>query len=161
MARMFDLLQSLADRGMTLGSVESMTGGLFAARATDIPGASGVYRGGIVAYSAEVKEKVVGVNAGIIDKYGVVSEQVAKELARLGREKLGVDVVLAVTGNAGPTAEPGEAPVGQVYFSLATKDAVWTFGYKYEGDREQIRDQAVHMMINFGLSQFPPLPKED
>ena len=155
MSRMRDLLQNLADKGLTLGSVESMTGGLFAAKATEVPGAGNVFKGAIVSYSVPVKENLLGVNGKTISANGVVSERVAKEMALCGREKLGVDVALAVTGNAGPTAEPGEAKVGEVYFALATKDAVWAFGYHFEGNRQSIREQAVDMMVSFGLSQYP------
>lgn len=123
MSRMHDLLQNIADRGLTLGSVESMTGGLFAVKATDVPGASQVFKGGIVSYSNEVKERVLGVEPELLAKYGAVSEKVAKRMALYGLEKLGVDVVLAVTGNAGPSAEPGEAEVGQVYFSSRPRGA--------------------------------------
>ena len=153
MNRMHSLLQSLADKNKTLGTIESMTGGLFAARATEIPGASNVFKGSIVSYSSEVKEKVLGVNPKIIEEEGVVSELVAQQMAAKGRELLGVDVALSITGNAGPTAEPGDAPIGQVYLGLATKDGVWSFGYKFEGTREEIREKAVELMITFGLSQ--------
>lgn len=155
MKRMHDLLQNLADLGLTLGSVESMTGGLFAEKATEIPGASNVFKGAVVSYSSAVKINLLGVNPKTIESDGVVSERVAKEMAVCGREKLGVDVCLSVTGNAGPSCEPGEAKVGEVYFSLATKDAVWSFGYTFEGERQDIREQAVDMMVSFGLSQFP------
>ena len=153
MSRMHDLLQSLADKGKTLGSIESMTGGLFAAQATDIPGASNVFKGAIVSYSEEVKIKALGVDPNIIDEHGVVSELVAQQMAAKGREVLGVDIALSITGNAGPTAEPGDAPIGQVYLGLATKDGVWSFGYKFEGTRQEIRQKAVELMITFGLSQ--------
>ena len=153
MSRMHDLLQSLADKGKTLGSIESMTGGLFAAQATDIPGASNVFKGAIVSYSEEVKIKALGVDPNIIDEHGVVSALVAQQMAAKGREVLGVDIALSITGNAGPTAEPGDAPIGQVYLGLATKDGVWSFGYKFEGTRQEIRQKAVELMITFGLSQ--------
>ena len=155
MSQMHDLLQNIADRGLKLGSVESMTGGLFAARATEVPGASQVFKGAIVSYSNEVKEKLLGIEPELLERYGAVSEKVAKEMALYGLDKLGVDVVLAVTGNAGPTAEPGDAEVGQVYFSLATRSGIWTFGYRFEGERNEIREQAVEMMVSFGLSMFP------
>lgn len=155
MNRMHELLQNLADRGLTLGCVESMTGGAFAAEVTSVPGASNVFKGGIVSYSAELKTKLVGINPKDIEDEGVVSQRIAAEMARLGRKVLGVDVVLSVTGNAGPTAEEGEAPVGKAYFGLATKDGVWAFGYDFEGERNVIRAKAVELMINFGLSQFP------
>lgn len=155
MADMHDLLQTLADRRLTLGSVESMTGGLFAAEATCYPGASAVFKGGIVSYSEQVKAEIVGVDPKTIRAYGVVSAPVAEEMAARGREKLGVDVCVSVTGNAGPTAEPGEAPVGKVYFGFANENSVWSFGYDFQGTRQEIREAAVDMMIAFGLSHFP------
>jgi len=160
MSRMHDLLQNIADRGLTLGSVESLTGGLFAAHAAEVPGASQVFKGAIVSYSREVKEHLLGIDPKLIDRYGVVSEKVAKEMALFGLDKLGVDVVLSVTGNAGPTAEPGDAPIGQVYFSLATRSGVWTFGYLFEGERNEIREQASEMMVSFGLSMFPKVEEK-
>ena len=155
MNRMHSLLQNLADRGLTLGCVESMTGGLFAAEATSIPGASNVFKGGLVTYSVELKNKLLGLEPELIEKEGVVSQRVAEFMARNGREALNADVVLSVTGNAGPTAEEGEEPVGKAYFGLATKDGVWAFGYQFEGERNAIRKAAVEMMVTFGLSQFP------
>ena len=153
MSRMHDLLQNLANSGKTLGSVESMTGGLFAAKATAVPGASNVFKGAIVSYSREVKEKVLGIKGKLIDEEGVVSEVVAQQMAAKGREVLGVDVAISITGNAGPTAEPGKAEIGQVYLGLATEDGTWSFGYKLEGTRDEIREKAVELMITFGLSQ--------
>ena len=101
------LLQEYKEKGLTLGSVESMTGGLFSAKFTEIPGSSAVFKGGIVTYSAEEKINIVGVKKETIEQFGVVSEQVAIEMAELGRKLLNVDVCVSVTGNAGPTTEPG------------------------------------------------------
>lgn len=153
MSRMHDLLQNLANKGKTLGSVESMTGGLFAAKATEVPGASNVFKGALVSYTRDVKEKVLGIDPKLIDSEGVVSELVAQKMAAKGRELLGVDMALSITGNAGPSAEPGDAEIGQVYLGLATKDGTWSFGYKFEGTRQEIREKAVDLMITFGLSQ--------
>ena len=157
MNRMHEFLQNLADRRLTLGCVESMTGGLFASEVTSIPGASNVFKGGIVSYSVELKNKLVGLDLGLIEREGVVSQRVAEEMARKGREVLGVDVALSITGNAGPTAEEGEEPVGKVYLGLATAEGVWAFGYQFEGERNAIRKQAVDLMVTFGLSQFPKI----
>ena len=156
---MHDLLQGLANKHLTLGTVESMTGGLFAAEATSIPGASHVFKGSIVTYSNQIKTGLVGVSPATIQVHGVVSDAVAKEMARLGRQRLGVDVCISVTGNAGPTAEPGKAPVGEVHLALATKKAVWAFGVNCKGDRESIRKQAVDLMVQFGLSMFRPVER--
>lgn len=160
MSQMRDLLQNLGDQGLTLGCVESMTGGLFAAEATAIPGASSVFKGGIVAYTPAVKTKVIGVPQEMIDEKGVVSADVAQSMAQRGRRLLGADIVLAVTGNAGPTAEPGDAPVGQAYFALASKEGVWTFGYLFSGERNEIRKAAVDMMVRFGFSQVARIKAE-
>ncbi len=116
------LVSYLKDKNLTIGSVESMTGGLFAARITSVPGASKVFKGSIVSYSPLIKENVVGVNKETIAKYGVVSKQVAYEMAEKGRKVLDVDICVSITGNAGPTSEPGEAGVGELYIGLSTND---------------------------------------
>lgn len=152
---MHELLQNLADRNLTLGSVESMTGGLFAAKATEIPGASNVFKGALVTYSAQMKCNLLDIDPKLIEDNDVVSEAVAAEMARKGLERMGVDVVLAVTGNAGPTAEPGEAEVGVVCFALANDSGVWSFRYQLEGSRDEIREGAVDLMISLALSSYP------
>ena len=116
------LLLEYKEKGLTLGSIESMTGGLFSAKFTEIPGSSAVFKGGIVTYSSEEKINIVGVKKETIDKFGVVSIEVAKEMAELGRKLLNVDVCVSVTGNAGPTCEPGGKPAGCFYVGVSTKD---------------------------------------
>ena len=160
MNRMHELLQNLADRNLTLGTVESVTGGLFAAKATEVAGASNVFKGAVVSYTVPVKAALLGIDPEFIKNNDVVSEAVAAEMARKGRAVLGADVVLSVTGNAGPTAEPGKAEVGVVCFALATKDGVWALRYKFEGERNSIRAQAVDMMVSFALSSFPKVEKK-
>ncbi len=93
----------LRQRGLTLGVVESATGGLISHRLTNVPGSSDYYKGSVTAYSNEAKVKVVGVKAETIDQYGAVSSQVAEEMADGGRKVLGVDICLADTGIAGPS----------------------------------------------------------
>src|SRR5574344_1623344 len=107
------LLERFAEKGWSLGSVESLTGGLFSASICSIPGASRVYKGSIISYANEVKENLAHVKSETIEKYGVVSKEVAEEMALGGLEALNVSVCVSFTGNAGPTAEPGEAPVGE------------------------------------------------
>ncbi len=140
------LLEELKKYNLTLGSVESMTGGMFAAAVTDVPGASKVFRGAIVSYAKDIKYGIVGVHPETIEKYGVVSEQVAYEMAKYGREKLAVDICVAVTGNAGPTAEPGNAKVGTFYVAVATPYGVSIELYKKHGKRNDIRNKAVLAM---------------
>lgn len=140
------LLNRLVACNATLGSVESMTGGLFAAEFTKIPGASKVFKGSIVTYTSEVKRDLVGIKTETIQKYGVVSEQVAYEMAKEGRKRLGVDICVAVTGNAGPTCEPGGKPAGCFYVAVATSNGVEIEVYKKHGKRNDIRNKAVLAM---------------
>ena len=124
------LLETYKNKGLTLGSVESMTGGLFAAKFTAIPGSSKVFKGSIVTYATEEKINIVGVKKETVEKYSVVSEEVAKEMAEKGRELLNVDVCVSVTGNAGPTCEPGGKPAG--FFCLAISTENETFSKNYQ-----------------------------
>ena len=140
------LLEAFKEKGLTLGSVESMTGGLFSAKFTEIPGSSAVFKGGIVTYSVEEKIKLVGVKKETIDKYGVVSEEVAKEMAELGRKVLNVDVCVSVTGNAGPTCEPGGKPAGCFYVAVATKNDVVVKVFQKTQKRNRVRNSAVLAM---------------
>ena len=143
---MIELVQLLKEKSLTIGSVESMTGGLFASSITSVPGASKVYKGSVVSYSPLVKENVIGVKEETIEKYGVVSKEVAYEMAKEGREVLDVDICVSVTGNAGPTTEPGQAGVGEVYIGVSNKKNTQVIKKNFSGDREQIREQTLLAM---------------
>lgn len=122
----------------TLGSVESFTGGMFAAEITATPGASKYFKGSVVAYSNEIKEKL-----GVDTSNGVVNKEVAIEMALKGKEYLGVDVCVAFTGNAGPTAME-DKPVGLVYIAINEQ----VHELNLEGDRDSIRRQAIEFAKN-------------
>lgn len=113
--------KELARRGMTLACAESLTGGMVAARIVNVPGASNVLKGGIVAYNDEAKAELLGVSRETLEKHGAVSEQAALEMARGALKRFGADVGVSTTGNAGPDAQGG-APVGQVYVAVAFAD---------------------------------------
>ena len=136
------LLQEYKEKGLTLGSVESMTGGLFSAKFTEIPGSSAVFKGGIVTYSVEEKVNIVGVNKDTIERYGVVSKEVASEMAEKGRKLLNVDVCVSVTGNAGPTAMENK-PVGLVFIGVAIYDHVEVYRFELKGSRNDIQKEGV------------------
>jgi len=140
------LLSAYKQKGLTLGSVESMTGGLFAAKFTGIPGSSAVFKGSLVTYSVEEKVALLGIDKELIKKYGVVSKEVAVEMARLGREKLNVDVCVSVTGNAGPTTEPGGKPVGCFYVGVSTKEGTVAKRHQRSQKRNVVRNSAVLAM---------------
>lgn len=140
------LLKLYKEKGLTLGSVESMTGGLFAGKFTEIPGSSAVFKGSIVTYATEEKIKIVGVKKSTIDKFGVVSEEVAREMAEKGRKLLNVDVCVSVTGNAGPTCEPGGKPAGCFYVAIADKNQCVVKAYQKTKKRNGVRNSAVLAM---------------
>ena len=140
------LLEAYKEKGLTLGSVESMTGGLFSAKFTGIPGSSAVFKGSIVTYATEEKINIVGVKKETIEKFGVVSEQVAMEMAEQGRKLLNVDVCVSVTGNAGPTCEPGGKPVGCFYVGVSSKNGTFAKAYQKGQKRNSVRNSAVLAM---------------
>lgn len=143
------LLKVLQERKLTLGSVESMTGGKFASLFTDIPGASQVFKGSVITYWTEVKENVVGVSKKVIEKHGVVSKQVAEEMAKKGRKLLGVDICVSVTGNAGPTCEPGGKPAGYFCIAVSSKKGTFSKSFKINKKRNGVRNGAVLAMRDF------------
>ena len=126
------LMQLLSDRGYTVGTAESMTGGMVSARLTDLPGSSAVVKGGLVAYDSELKHRLLG----LTDITEVVTTDAAVAMARGARALLDVDVA-TVTGSAGP--EPMEKPVGTVIVGVATPDDVRARELRFSGDRERLR----------------------
>ena len=130
------------EKGLTLGSVESFTGGLFAKTITAVSGASRFYKGGLVTYATEEKARLLGIKQEDIDKYGVVSKEIAYQMAEKGRKVLDIDVCVSFTGNAGPDAMEGK-PVGEVYIGLAYQDEVKVYPFLLKGDRNSIQEEGV------------------
>ncbi len=139
----------LRQKGLTLGVVESATGGLISHRLTNIPGSSDYYQGSITAYSNEVKIRVVGVRAETIQKYGAVSPQVAEEMAEGGRKVLAVDICVADTGIAGPGGETPEKPVGLFCLGLAHRSGTYSRKHHFHGDREQNKLSAAETALRW------------
>lgn len=137
------VLEMLRERSLTLGLAESVTGGLVAGRITGIPGASEVFRGGVVSYASEVKFDLLGVTPG-----PVVSETAAGEMALGARRALGASVGLALTGVAGPTEQDG-MPVGTLCIGVAIGDAVHTKTLRLPGQRDQMRQMSVITALDF------------
>jgi len=132
----------LLRRNMTLATAESCTGGLVAEKLTAIPGASGVYRGGVVSYWTSVKADVLGVPREVLDTYGPVSEQCARAMAEGVRKLTGADLGVSVTGSAGPDADERGVPVGVVYVGLAAPDGTWCRALDF-GRRRRDRIQGL------------------
>ncbi len=133
----------LRRKGLSLGVVESATGGLLSHLITDVPGSSDYYKGSITSYSNEIKNRLVGVSQDTIGKYGAVSHQVAEEMARGGRKALDVDICLADTGIAGPGGATPEKPVGLFYIGLSRETATESRKHIFSGDRAQNKLEAA------------------
>ncbi len=130
------LLNLLSERGWTIGTAESMTAGMVAARITAEPGASRVFRGSVVSYATDLKEKLLGVDAET-SATAVVSARTAQQMAEGARQTLGVDVGVGITGSAGP--DSASAPVGVAFVGIATPEATAARRLQMPGDRERIR----------------------
>ncbi len=151
----------LAGHGLTLGTAESCTGGLIAARCTDISGSSAWFSGGIVSYANSVKEAVLGVPADMLRTHGAVSEPVVLSMARGAQRVLGVDCAVAVSGVAGPTGGTPDKPVGTVWVAIAVPESLLPQGaeaecHHFSGKRGEVRDQTVYAAISRLLSLFSP-----
>ncbi|MDD5288473.1 MAG: CinA family protein [Dehalococcoidales bacterium] len=133
-----EVIGIMRQKKLTLGAVESATGGLISHLLTNVPGSSDVYQGSVVSYSNTVKNKVVGVKAATLKQYGAVSAQVAEEMALGGRKVLGVDICVADTGIAGPGGATDGKPVGLFYIGLAHKGGIISSRkHIFNGTREE------------------------
>jgi nicotinamide-nucleotide amidase len=141
--------QLLRQKGLTLGVVESASGGLISHRITNIAGSSDYYKGSVTAYSNQVKSGVVGVREATLNQYGAVSPEVAEEMARGGRKILGADICIADTGIAGPGGESAGKPVGLFYIGLSHGESTWSRKHNFQGDREQNKQSAAEAALQW------------
>jgi len=148
-----ELERALKERGVTLGVAESITGGLMAKRLTDVPGASRVFRGGVVSYTDEVKRDVLGVPQQMLDEYGAVSAPVARTMAEGARRVLGCDIALSATGVAGPDRDDRGNPVGTVFVGIATSEGSRVCALEPDGGatREQLRKRTADAAFALAL----------
>ena len=143
------VLALLSQAGETIAVAESCTGGLVAARLTDLPGSSAAVRGGVVVYSDEAKVALAGVDAPLIAAHGAVSREVAVALADGARGALGADVGVGVTGIAGPGGGSDEKPVGLVWLSVGHRDGRrLTRSINVPGGRADVRDRATTVALH-------------
>jgi nicotinamide-nucleotide amidase len=136
------VLDLCRERGWTLATAESSTGGLVAARLTSVPGSSDVFVGSVVAYANEVKESELGVPAALIAAHGAVSAEVAAAMAAGARARLNADVAVSTTGIAGPGGGSPEKPVGLVFLHANTPENSRGIEFTLPGDRETVRSRA-------------------
>lgn len=137
------IVRLLKERDLTLTTAESCTGGLIAARITDVPGASEVFKQGLVTYSNRAKRKLLDVKKSTLKEYGAVSDKTAKEMAKNGAFITGADICISVTGLAGPDGGTPEKPVGLVYIGCSYQNATVVKEFRFKGERRKVRELAV------------------
>jgi PncC family amidohydrolase len=152
-ARLIREYQAKTGKSLTIGAVESATGGRVADRITNVPGSSEYFKGSVVAYNNEIKIALLGVKKVTIENYGAVSEQTALEMAQGGRKLLNVDICVSDTGIAGPSGDTPEKPVGLFYLSLTTKDESLSQKHVFQGSREKNKRDATEAVLNM-LKQY-------
>ena len=150
--------QLLHEQGLTLSAAESCTGGLAAKRITDLPGASQIFKGGVVCYTNEVKHHLLGVPQEILDEYGAVSAETARALALGACRVLGSDLSVSITGVAGPEPDDRGNPVGLVYIGLAHGDQVWVKETRLGQARDRVRNSAVLTAFDLVRRHLTGLP---
>lgn len=141
------LVRSLVRRGLTVACAESFTGGLLLDVLTDVPGASRILQGGIVAYADEVKRAHLGVTRSQLKAHGAVSAVVARAMARGVRRRLGADVGLGTTGIAGPAGATATKPVGLSYVAVAIGRRSWVHRAVHRGGRRRVKALAVQQAL--------------
>jgi nicotinamide-nucleotide amidase len=137
----------LIERGETIASAESLTGGLVAAALTSVPGASAAFRGGIVAYATDLKAAVLGVPDDLLEQRGAVDRAVAEAMAEGARSRLGTTVGIATTGVAGPDPAEGK-PVGTVFVAVAGPGGTASRELALTGDRPAVRAASVEGVLD-------------
>ncbi len=141
--RVAEVSEALVRRGLRLALAESCTGGLVSARLTDRAGSSRFLEAGLVTYSNEAKTSLLGVDPGVIEAHGAVSEAVARAMLDGARRVTGAEAGIAITGIAGPDGGTPEKPVGTVWIGAAVGEAVRVVRYRFDGDRQAVREAAA------------------
>ena len=150
-----DILKKIANllkqKHLTVATAESCTGGLISHSLTNISGSSDYFDRGIVSYSNNAKMELLGVYKEILEKYGAVSEQIAKVMAKGVRTKSNVDIGISTTGIAGPTGGTKEKPVGLVYIAVSTTKNVVVKKFQFTGDRLQNKESTCNAALQMLL----------
>ena len=149
------VVKTLNEKGLVLATAESCTGGFIAKRITDVSGSSAVFNCGIVSYSNEIKEKVLGVSHKTLETYGAVSEQTVREMVKGALKISGADIAVSVSGIAGPNSDNTEKPVGLIFLAVSNgknitvKQLNNTFTENIrENNRQSASDEALKMILD-------------
>jgi len=143
----------LAASGRTLSVAESCTGGLIAGAITSVPGSSGYFPGGVVAYRNSAKTSLLDVPPGLIAAHGAVSREVALAMAEGSLSRFGADLAIAVTGVAGPGGGSRGKPVGTVWVAVVARDGVrHAHRFRFHGDRDAVRWETVRVALDSAIA---------
>ena len=145
----FEVIEKL--NGKTLVTAESCTGGGIGAALTAVPGSSAVYKGGVVSYTDKVKKTVLGVDGELLNQYGAVSAPVAQAMAAGVRQLISASIAVSVTGLAGPGGDKFGNPVGTVFIGFESDGFSIVKQYRFSGDRDAVRRQAVEEALKLIL----------
>lgn len=145
------VVRAFARQGKTLGTAESLTGGMIAASVAGVSGASAVLMGGIVSYDPRVKHELLGVAQDVIDTVGVVSRSCASQMAQGARKTLKVDVAVSATGVAGPTGGTPQTPVGTVFIGVCGPAGTRVDECHFTGGRQSVREQSAAHALTMAL----------
>ena len=143
---MKEIIEKLISTSTTIATAESITGGLIAKTITDVPGSSNILKESFVLYSNEAKINYLGVDAGLIEKYGVVSAEVANDMCVKLKMLTGKDICVSTTGNAGPTV-CDDKPVGRVYVGINYLDVCNVYECNFSGNRDEIRNSTLKFVF--------------
>lgn len=141
--------------GKTLATAESLTGGGIGAAITAVPGSSAFYKGGVISYTNEIKENILGVTGQILKSSGAVSAPVAEAMADGARKLLNTDAAVSVTGLAGPSGDEYGNPVGTVFIGYSDRNFTLSRRFLFSGDREAIRQQTIEQALQILLDHQP------
>ena len=148
------IVKELQNKGYTITTAESCTGGLLAGRILNVSGASAVYNEGHITYSNEAKERLLGVSHDTLEQYGAVSEQTASEMAIGAAKAANANVGLSTTGIAGPSGGTPEKPVGLVYVGCSINGDVTVEECRFSGNREENRNAAVEAVLQLLMDKL-------
>ena len=148
------VFQLLKQHKISLSTAESATGGMIASMLVNVPGISEFFQEGYVTYSNDAKVKMIGVDRALIDTYGVVSREVAENMAVSVAKTAGTDAALSVTGVAGPDGGTEDCPVGTVYIGCFFKGKTSVEHHIFAGNRQEVRKQAANRALNLLVEQI-------
>ena len=149
-----ECVKSLKEKGLTIATAESCTGGLLASAFISVPGSSECFKEGCVTYSNESKISRLGVSSETIEKYTAVSTETAIEMAKGIKRNLNADIGISTTGYAGPGGGDSMNPVGTVYVGISFKEKNFCYRLLLNGSRNQIREQAAEQAMEFLMEQL-------